>query len=381
MADTKHIPVVPMANASEDVDLTDRRLGDFHLLRRIGRGGMGDVYLAAQESLKRQVAFKVLRPNFASDSSYVQRFTQEARAAAKLVHANIVQIYEVGVKDGIHYISQEYVPGTNLRQLMQRQGRPLEAPQAIAIMRQVAAALQKAAEQGIVHRDIKPENIMLTPSGEVKVADFGLARITGDGESLNLTQMGMTMGSPLYMSPEQAEGQPVDPRSDLYSFGATCFHMLAGRPPFEGNSPLAVAVQHVKSQPPDLMAVRPDLPPGLCGIVQRLLSKKPAERYASAAEVSRALRVLRGEQEGDDVLADLAAGWSEDQPSPANHTRFAATQQLEQLMRTQMLRTPTTFTWKQFALVMLAAFFVGTLMASLAKPKPLLPRVDKAAGK
>ena len=167
-----------IASGIAEPDLTGQQVSDYRLLRRLGRGGMGDVYLAEQESLQRQVALKVLRFSLASNTSYVQRFAHQAAAAARLTHANIVQIYEVGCSEGIHFIAQEYVPGQNLRQLLQRRGRPLEIAQAIAIIRQVAAALQKAGEQGIVHRDIKPENIMLTPEGEVKVADFGLARVS-----------------------------------------------------------------------------------------------------------------------------------------------------------------------------------------------------------
>jgi serine/threonine-protein kinase len=374
MTDPKKKPPVPppVSPPPADFDLTDQRLGDFHLLRRLGRGGMGDVYLAEQDSLKRQVALKVLRPSLAGDTNYVQRFQQEARAAARLVHANIVQIYEVGVNGGVHYIAQEYVPGGNLRQLLARQGKPFEVAMLVPIFRQVLSALHKAGELGIVHRDIKPENIMLTPAGEVKVADFGLARISGDGEALQLTQQGMTMGSPLYMSPEQAEGQAVDPRSDLYSLGATMFHMLAGRPPFEGNNALAVAVQHVKSPPPDLKALRPDVPPPLCLLVQKLLAKKPSDRFPNAAETLKALHALRGEG-----LAESQAhhwqGWTDAEAIALGTTRFAATEQLNQIMRTQAVPVRQELTWRRVALVAAVAFVVGIFFAGLSRPRPLLP--------
>src|SRR5205823_9955671 len=197
---------------------------------------------------------------------------------AKLVHANIVQIYEVGCADGTYYISQEYVPGQNLKQLLARLGHGVDAVQAVNIIRQAAAALHKAAEQKIIHRDIKPENIMITPSGEVKVADFGLARVVRDGEALNLTQVGITMGTPLYMSPEQVQGKPVDARSDIYSFGVTCYHMLAGHPPFSGDNAFQVALQHVNDEPEPLPAIRPDLPPELCRLVHKMMAKKPEDR-------------------------------------------------------------------------------------------------------
>jgi serine/threonine-protein kinase len=162
------------AEARPEPDLVGRRLGDYQILRRLGRGGMAEVYLAEQLSLRRQVAIKVLRSNLAKDEAYDRRFHHEAQAAAKLVHANIVAIHEVGNIDGWHYIAQEYVPGQNLKQLLTRLGRGLDAPQAANILRQVASALHKAGEQNITHRDIKPENIMITAAGEVKVADFGL---------------------------------------------------------------------------------------------------------------------------------------------------------------------------------------------------------------
>ena len=289
-----------------DGDLSGRKLGDFQLLRRLGRGAMADVYLAEQQRLKRRVAVKILKPELADDRTYLQRFELEAQAAASLVHANIVQIYEVGCVDGMHYIAQEYVQGQNLREYLARHGPP-DLPHALSIMRQVAAALAKAAEQGVVHRDIKPENIMLTAGGEVKVADFGLARLTRDGAAVDLTQVGITLGTPLYMSPEQVEGKPLDPRSDIYSFGVTCYHMLAGAPPFRGETALGVAVQHLKNRPRPLESLRRDLPPALCRIVHQMLAKDPAERFATARDLLRELRRVQMEHFGGDWPEDLPA--------------------------------------------------------------------------
>src|SRR5262249_10042284 len=158
--------------------------------------------------------------------------------------------------------------------------------------RQVAAALLRAAELGIIHRDIKPENILLTKKGEVKVADFGLSRCL-DGEPLNLTRSGVAMGTPLYMSPEQIEGKPLDPRTDIYSFGVTCYHMLAGQPPFRGESAFDVALQHVKAMARPLQEVRPDLPPALCGIVHKMMGKDPAPRYQTPRDRLRDLARVR----------------------------------------------------------------------------------------
>ncbi len=235
------------SGAAVEPDLSGRTLGDYQLIRQLGAGGMSNVYLAEQLSLRRKVALKVLKRRLSQDASYVRRFHREAQAAAKLVHANIVQIYEVGDRDGYHYIAQEYVPGRNLKQVLDRDG-VVKARPAVSIMRRVLAALKKAGEEGITHRDIKPENIMIAPNGDVKVADFGLARIDEE-KGVDLTQIGVTMGTPLYMSPEQVEGRHVDRRSDLYSLGVSCYHMLAGRPPFQGDTPLSIAVQHLKDAP------------------------------------------------------------------------------------------------------------------------------------
>lgn len=269
---------------------TETVLGDFRLLRRLGKGGMAEVWLAEQESLKRNVALKLLRPDLTEDATYVARFQTEAKAAAGLNHPNIVQVYTVGERNGQYYIAQEYVQGQTLKSFIQKKG-PLEVNLALMIMRQVASALQSAGERGIVHRDIKPENIMLNRKGEAKVADFGLAQLQG-GERLNLTQEGITMGTPLYMSPEQVSGKKLDHRSDIYSFGITCYHMLAGRPPFEGENAVSVAVKHLHESPEPLEFLRPDLPVSLCQVIARMTAKEPEHRYESAQSVLNDVRKI-----------------------------------------------------------------------------------------
>lgn len=273
------------------VDLSGRSLGEFKLLRKLGRGGMAEVYLAEQTSLRRNVAVKVLRPEFTADAAYLKRFQQEATAAGTLNHPNIVQVYLIGEQDGIQFIAQEYVQGRNLKEYLSRKG-PLDLNVALVILRQVAAALQAAGAAGIVHRDIKPENILLTRKGEAKVADFGLAQLTLQGEKVALTQVGVTMGTPLYMSPEQVSGKPLDARSDLYSFGVMAYHMLAGKPPYQGETPLAVAVQHLNAECPSLKDVRPDLPDAVCNFVKRLMAKKREDRYSDALAVLQELKQL-----------------------------------------------------------------------------------------
>lgn len=362
---------------ASDTDLSGRWLGDFHLLRRLGRGAMAEVYLAEQEHLKRRVAVKILKPELANDRTYLHRFELEAQAAASLIHANIVQIYEVGCIDQLHYIAQEYVQGQNLRDFIVRHGPP-DLPHALSIMRQVASALAKAAEQGVVHRDIKPENIMLTASGEVKVADFGLARVTTPGAANDLTQIGITLGTPLYMSPEQVEGKQLDPRSDIYSFGVTCYHMLNGVPPFEGETALGVAVQHLKKSPPPLEARRPDLPPALCRIVHQMLAKDPAKRFATSRDILRELRRVQLEHFGDDWPEDLPSWESLAAEMPAD-PRIAATRQLDDLMKSATRARSGHWRAALQALGIVAAFALGGWAAWwLVVPPSLLAKARAA---
>jgi serine/threonine protein kinase len=284
------------SDSSGEVPLSgDTILGEFRLLRRLGRGGMADVYLAEQTLLRRHVAIKVMRPELTVDETLRQRFQKEALAVAGLNHPNIVQVYTVGEASGQFYIAQEYVNGQNLREYLMKKGTP-ELPVALIIMKQVAAALQAAAQAGIVHRDIKPENIMLGQKSEVKVTDFGLAKHAETAESQHLTKHGTTMGTPLYMSPEQVQGKDVDHRSDLYSYGVTCYHMLAGHPPFRGESAISIAMQHLKDPPKSLEKIRPDLPPLLCRIIHKCMEKNPDDRYQSAASVIKDLKRVNQEK-------------------------------------------------------------------------------------
>ncbi|MFO0814642.1 MAG: serine/threonine-protein kinase [Gemmatales bacterium] len=292
-------------NQAKKLDHSGHRLGDFKLLRRLGEGGMGQVYLAEQLSLQRRVAIKVLRSDFAENETFLKRFEAEAKAIAQLTHPNIVQVYAVGTEQNTRYMALEYVEGTNLKDYLSKKGPP-DLAIALVIMRQIASALLKAAELGIIHRDIKPENILLTRKVEVKVADFGLSRMVGD--DVHLTQTGTTMGTPLYMSPEQIMGKAVDPRTDLYSFGATCYHLLTGTPPFLADSAMAVGVRHLTDPAKPLQEIRPDLPAELCNLVHRLLAKKPEDRPQSAREVLREIRKIQETLAGSQTQALDKAG-------------------------------------------------------------------------
>jgi serine/threonine-protein kinase len=300
-------------------DLSGQTLGDFHIVRRLGQGGMGQVYLAEQRSLKRKVALKFLRPELAANPTALSRFRREAEAVARVTHANIVQVYSINADEPPYYMALEYVEGRNLKEYLTRKGR-LDLPVALAIIRQVAAALQRAAESAIVHRDIKPENILLTRKGEVKVADFGLSRVTAGEPDLSLTEEGTTMGTPLYMSPEQAQGKPLDARSDIYSFGVMCYHILAGQTPFRGKSAVEVALKHVNDNARPLAELRPDLPPAMLSLIGRMMSKDPARRPQSGRDILREISQLAGGPTSANPFAGLAASGE----APTTALPFAA---------------------------------------------------------
>tara|TARA_A100001391_G_scaffold195868_1_gene173680 strand:+ start:1041 stop:2609 length:1569 start_codon:yes stop_codon:yes gene_type:complete len=269
-------------------DLVGCRIGDFQVLRRLGSGGMADVYAARQLGLGRDVALKVLRSVAQSDDDHLKRFRREAQAAARLNHPAIVQIYEFGEVDGVHFIAQELVDGINLKQALDREG-PFSADKAVTVVRSVASALQVAHESGVTHRDIKPENIMRGANDLIKVTDFGLARMLtqADSSTANLTRAGLTLGTPRYMSPEQIQGGTVDARSDLYSLGVTMYHLLTGSAPFDGDEALALAVKHLHEtpRPIDHVRGRADLPAWLVSLVMRCLQKAPSARIQSASEL------------------------------------------------------------------------------------------------
>ena len=332
-------------------DQSGRTLGDYRLIRLLGQGGMAHVYLADQTSLRRHVAVKILKEELASDETYVKRFHNEAQAAAALVHANIVQIHEVSCVDGHHLIVQEYVPGRNLKQIL-GDCRRLQIPTVVMIARQIAAALSKAHQQGVVHRDIKPENALIAPDGTVKVADFGLARISTRPRQLELTEVGVTLGTPLYMSPEQVEGRKVDGRSDVYSLGVTCYQMLAGEPPFQGETPIQVALKHLREEPTllsELLGKQSDLFP----IVGKMMAKSPEDRYADGAELLNALRSLPLDGADQSWVDDIAIEFPED---PSHGTmRFSETQQLAAVISNQRATAPVPARASRYSLLGLGA--------------------------
>ncbi|MGL4593637.1 MAG: serine/threonine protein kinase [Thermoguttaceae bacterium] len=271
-------------------NLSNKEFGDFLLLRRIGGGATADVYLAEQRSLGRFVALKILKQELSNEETFLRRFQQEARAIAKVIHPNLVQVIQVDRIDDHWFIAQEYVPGQTLQQLIHKDGA-LPAQQVAEVLWGCAAALEKASSVGIIHRDVKPDNILISDSGEVKLTDFGLARMlpTGQGqdetESLRITQVGMTLGTPLYMSPEQTQGKPVDHRSDIYSLGITCYHALTGQPPFCGQTALAVALQHINETPKRLEQSGLKISKEFAAVIHRMIEKTPDSRFQSFHEL------------------------------------------------------------------------------------------------
>ncbi len=268
-----------------------KMIGRYEVGERIGAGGMGVVYRARHLDLDREVALKVLPIELVSRPDMLTRFRQEARHAAQLRHENIVTLFEIGEFSGIHYLAMEYVPGTNLHEYITSKKR-LDPEEARKLIMQAARALTLAHKQGIVHRDIKPSNFLVTfkeNKSFVKLADFGLAR-TQNEEDLKLTRTGTTVGSVDYISPEQArDSRSADIRSDIYSLGCTLFHMLAGLPPFPEGDMTARLLKHVEAQPPDICSLNAKVSPGLKLILERMLAKKPEDRYQNPADLLKAL--------------------------------------------------------------------------------------------
>lgn len=286
----------------------------YEIERRIGRGGMADVFLARDLLLDRPVAIKVLFPEFATDPAFVERFRREAQAAANLTHPNIVAVYDWGRAGTTYFMAMEYVPGRTLADVLRANG-PLTAHQASTVALEVAAALAFAHHSGVVHRDIKPANILIGDNGQMKVADFGIARALGASVEANLTQAGAVMGTATYFSPEQAQGGQPDPRSDLYSLGVVLYEMVAGRPPFSGDTPVGIAYKQVHDTPPPLRGLVADLARPFEAIVARLLAKSPDARYPTAESLRDDLRRFR---EGRPVEAlEIARGARSEAPTEA----------------------------------------------------------------
>jgi uncharacterized RDD family membrane protein YckC len=284
-------PTTPDGAPAGDGDpLLGTRLKHFEILTLLGRGGMGSVYLGNDTALERPVALKILSPEVAHDPEVVARFVREARAQARLRHPNVAQIYFIGEDRGLHFFVMEYLPGPSLEELL-RTERKISWPQALEYVIAAARGLRAAAAEGFIHRDVKPSNLMLDREAGIKILDFGLVKsMHGDTE---LTREGTIIGSPLYMSPEQGRGDPVDQRSDIYSLGCALYHMLTGQPPFTGASPVGVIAMHLTQRPPSTRTLTPELPEPVQRLVEGMMAKEPAARFASYDELVAAAEAAR----------------------------------------------------------------------------------------
>ncbi len=290
----EHCPPLTCAASQARNDMTylvGQRLGRYEIEEEIGRGGMARVYRAVDTSLRRTVALKVLAPQLAVDPEFAHRFEREAVLAANLRHPNIVGIYDVGEQDGMRYIAMEYVRGRSLYSIIEERGA-IGLGNAVGVVEAVASALDYAHVQGAVHRDVKPQNIMIDIEGRVLLTDFGIAQPPeGNERRERLTRTGVFMGTPEYISPEQASAERVDGRSDLYSLGIVTYEMITGNVPFSGST-LQIIVAHVQHQPQPPSSLVPDLPRELDRVIGRILAKNPNQRFASGAAFTSALRIV-----------------------------------------------------------------------------------------
>jgi serine/threonine-protein kinase len=335
---------------------TERVLGGrYRLGAVIGQGGMAEVHRGRDVRLGRDVAIKLLRPDLARDPSFQGRFRREAQSAASLNHPSIVAVYDTGEDHGsgtvTPYIVMEYVEGRTLREVLASEGRLL--PQrAMEITAQICAALEQAHRAGIVHRDIKPGNVMLTASGEVKVMDFGIARAV-TGSSQTMTQTAAVIGTAHYLSPEQARGEHVDARSDIYSTGCLLYELVTGAPPFSGDTPVAVAYQHVREEPVPPSSVEPDVPASIDAVVLKAMAKNPANRYQTAAQMRTDLeRALAGQP------VEAAPVHAEDA------TTVLAPPATTVLLRQQQRRPGRAIAYVALAVATVLVFLVALLLAS-----------------
>ena len=285
----------------------------YRLLELVGSGGMAAVYRGMDTLLQRRVAVKVLREGFASDPAFLARFRREAQAAARLDHLNVVTVYDVGQDGDRHYIVMEYVDGQDLKTLIRQKGR-LSVDETLSITIQVCAGVGHAHKAGLIHCDIKPQNVLVTGDGRAKVVDFGIARALSES---GITESETVWGSPLYFAPEQAAGEPPSPASDVYSIGVIMYEMLAGSPPFQAEKPAALALMHMREEPPQLAARNPQVPPQLEWIVRKVLAKEPSVRYRTAEQLALVLEEYREHSvqlTGRQAMVSIRAAKA--QPSP-----------------------------------------------------------------
>jgi len=344
-----------------------RVLGNRYEIQQVlGEGGMAKVFLGTDRVLSRTVAVKVLAPQYAEDQQFVARFRREAQAAAALNHPNIVSVFDTGSNGNVHYIVMEYVEGKTLQETLREESR-LTPERSIEIGEAVARALSAAHAKGLVHRDIKPGNIMITREGQVKVMDFGIARAT---TSDTVTQTAAVLGTAAYLSPEQAQGETVDHRSDIYSLGVVLYEMLTGRQPFTGESPVSIAYRHVTEDPVPPSRLNPDVPEALDAIVMKAMAKSPDDRYQTAQEL---IDDLRRAAEGMPVAAAaVLPGATTQVIDRASHTQVMTGPIEEEMEEEPGRRVGWIVFWTLLILAVLglASFFL--VRALMSEPEPVV---------
>ena len=352
--------------------------GRYRILRRIGSGGMADVYCADDTHLGRQVAIKVLHRRFAQDQEFVERFRREAKSAAGLNHPNVVGVFDRGEHEGTYYIAMEFLTGRTLKDIVTAEA-PMPQERVIDIGTQILEAAGFAHRHGVIHRDFKPHNVIVDELGHAKVTDFGIAR-AGASE---MTETGSIMGTAQYLSPEQAQGHAVTATSDIYSIGVMLYEMLAGRLPFEGDSAVAVALKHLSEPPPPLSQFRPDLHPALEAVVMAALAKDPAQRWQSAEDLAAALEAARaqieaGQNGGQDTAAFAPIPMPAEDATAATQVAGAHEPVLAPVVDPGREREERRWPW--FAIGLLTLALIGALLyvilsGALTTEKKEVPRV------
>jgi eukaryotic-like serine/threonine-protein kinase len=350
--------------------------GRYRILRRIGSGGMADVYCAEDSHLGRQVAIKVLHRRFAQDQEFVERFRREAKSAAGLNHPNVVGVFDRGEHEGTYYIAMEFLTGRTLKDIVTAEA-PLPQERVIDVGTQILEAAGFAHRHGVIHRDFKPHNVIVDEHGHAKVTDFGIAR-AGASE---MTETGSIMGTAQYLSPEQAQGHAVTATSDIYSIGVMLYEMLAGRLPFEGDSAVAVALKHLSQQPPPISQWRPDVHPALEAVVMAALAKDPAQRWQSAEDLAAGLEAARvqidaGHNGGQDTAAFAPIALPADDATAATQPAGATAAVIAPVAQPQAERERRWpwFTIGILTLALIAALLYVILSGALTAEKKDVPR-------
>lgn len=371
--------------ASSATRMVGRRIGPYRIEREIGRGGMGFVYLASDTALQRDVAVKLIPPEFAQSDVKLARFLRESRSAAKLSHPGIVPIYFAGVEDGIAFIAMEYVRGHTLTDFLRdRSGDPTPPRRATEIVRDCASALAHAHGRGLIHRDVKPDNIMIDEDGRVRIMDFGLARSMELSDTAKITEQGVYLGTPDYSSPEQVEAREIDGRSDLYSLGVLYYELLCGSTPFSAESPYRLFHKILNDEPQPVHEANPLVPLSCAGIVSKLLCKRPDDRYQTADELIADLESLMR------VLDGSARMLAENDPSPINEASVRlpgvrpTSFEDDELSETQALATSSRGQTLFVVVTLVLLLALGAVFAAVSDlrppPEPIGPLPGGGAG-